>query len=123
MIKRDHVFGLHIIKHLFLTVLRLEVQVQVLAWLDESPLLDHRLLIVSSPGRRGWGMGTHSIHGPPRSPPKNLFKAPSPNPIIFGVKFLAYEFVGETHSGLHSPHLCILLMQMFSRLHFHPESR
>lgn len=83
MIKRDHVFGLHIIKHLFLTVLRLEVQVQVLAWLDESPLLDHRLLIVSSPGRRGWGMGTHSIHGPPRSPPKNLFKAPSPNPIIF----------------------------------------
>ena len=63
MIKRDHVFGLHIIKHLFLTVLRLEVQVQVLAWLDESPLLDHRLLIVSSPGRRGWGMGTHSIHG------------------------------------------------------------
>lgn len=36
--------------------------------------------------------------GPPCSRPKNLLKAPSPNPLVFGVKFSAYKFAGETQT-------------------------
>lgn len=47
-------------------------------------------------GAREWAL--IPFMGLPCSRPKNPLKAPSPNPIVFGVKFSAYEFAGETQT-------------------------
>ena len=75
----------------------------MLARSNEGPLLDLRLLTVSSQGRRGkgalWGLFTKGINLMRSLPswPNQLPKAPPPKTTASGIRISAYEFAGDTN--------------------------